>query len=144
MATYLSDSRRSRLALPLTARISAGLWAGAAAFQVALAAGAPRGRLAFGGRHTGTLPPEFRLTSIGSAALLTAFAVALGTGWAPRRRTALRGLLGFCAVSAVVNAISPSLPEKLIWTPFALTHIALLGTLLRRMPAELSLPTKII
>ena len=43
------------------------LLAGITAFQVSLAAGAPWGRLAWGGGHDGVLPTDLRMASTGAA-----------------------------------------------------------------------------
>lgn len=65
------------------ARVSGALFLAAAAFQTALAAGAPWGAAAWGGDHHGTLPVGYRLGSAGSAAVLAT----LGLGCRRRSKT---------------------------------------------------------
>lgn len=105
---------------PRERRAAAVLLAGVAVFQVSLAAGAPWGRLAWGGRHDGVLPPTLRVSSAGAAAVWGAAAVAVAT---QRPRSArgqvllLRGVGGVCAVGSALNLASPSPAERLLWTP---------------------------
>ncbi len=98
----------------------AGLLAGTAAFQVAVAAGAPLGEWSWGGANDGTLPTEPRVASGVAAVVWGAAAVAVATD-RPRAQAAHRGVrLGLALVStlgAVVNLASPSLPERLVWVP---------------------------
>lgn len=57
--------------------------AGVAAFQCALAGGAPWGRASFGGQHSGTLPPNLRAVSAGAAVVNTTLALAI-SAWRAR------------------------------------------------------------
>ena len=121
---YLRDSIGD--SVPRSAVVSGSLFGLASAFQVALAAGAPWGRLAWGGGHEGRLPTGLRVASVGSAIVLLGIAAVV----VRRRRgrvVALRMVLGFSVVSAVVNAASPSVPERLVWTPFAIVQCALIA-----------------
>ena len=61
--------------------VAAALFASVAMFQVALAAGAPLGHLAWGGVHEGRLPVNFRIINSELAAIVILFAAAVG----PRR-----------------------------------------------------------
>ena len=110
------------------AQASGALFAGVAVFQLALAAGAPWGSMAWGGVHPGVLPAPLRVASAGSSVGFAALAHALGrrrlTPGVRGRVTA--GALGLSVVSAALNAASASAQERAIWTPFALTQIALL------------------
>lgn len=89
-------------------------------FQLALAAGAPLGRLAWGGQHEGILPPQLRAASAASALAWSGALVASSTtDYSPalaRVRTAYAIVAG---VGTVMNAVSPSRPERLLWTPVA-------------------------
>ena len=89
-------------------------------FQLALAAGAPWGRLAWGGRHDRALPTELRVASAASAVVwggaLVAAATPSRSPTVARVRTAYAVLAG---VGTVMNAASPSRPERLLWTPVA-------------------------
>ena len=106
-----------------------------AAFQLALALGAPWGKAAFGGavEQPGL---ELRASSIlavviwSAAALIVLRRARLGV-WAPLPRKALPVavwvLFAVSIVSTMLNAITPSALERAIWLPFSLI---LTGTLL--------------
>ena len=100
------------------------LLAGLSAFQVALAAGAPWGRLSYGGQHPERLPPRLRATSAVTSLVYGAGAAALASPrTSPRvRRALIRGCIALGAVGTVVNAVSPSRPEKL-WSLWALALV---------------------
>lgn len=99
---------------------TAGLASGVAAFQIALAAGAPWGELAWGGQHAGTLPDRLRVASAVSAAVwIGAAAVATHRGTGRRVQGARAAYAVLCGVGTVLNAVSPSAPERWLWTPVA-------------------------
>lgn len=92
-------------------------------FQIALALGAPWGAYAMGGAFPGTYPPEMRVAALVQAMILAAVAyvIALRSGLLPGWRPAARWpawlivvLLGF---GVVLNLITPSPMERLIWAP---------------------------
>lgn len=95
-------------------------------FQLALAAGAPWGRLAWGGGHE-RLPPGYRIGSLVSILVYAVFATILLEragllAVLPSPEIASVGawlIAGYGALGIVVNAISRSLPERLIMTPVA-------------------------
>lgn len=96
------------------------------AFQIALAAGAPWGEFAMGGAFPGQFPPELRVAAVVQAALLAGMAaVVLARAGVilPRWRRASRWLIwfvvGFSALSFVLNLITPSAGERLLWAPTA-------------------------
>lgn len=96
------------------------LLGGITAFQVALAAGAPWARLAWGGSHEGTLPPNLRVASGAAAVLWGAATVAVAAelpGSTRGQRLLLRTVGGVCAVGAAVNLASPSAAERALWAP---------------------------
>ncbi len=110
--TTISDRTRG------AGRAAAALLAGVAGFQLALAAGAPWGDVAYGGGHPGVLPDELRMTSAVVAPVYGALAaVAAGAGGARLRRGVLRGTTVLLTVGCAVNLASPSLPERLLWVP---------------------------
>jgi hypothetical protein len=92
---------------------------GVAAFQVALAAGAPWGRASYGGAHSGVLPRRLRGVSAGAALLYSGLSVAVAHRHTPVkvRRHVLAGITTLMGVGAIMNGISPSWPERAIWTP---------------------------
>ena len=101
--------------------------AGVVAFQIALAAGAPWGAYAMGGAFPGQFPPALRVGAVVQAALLLLMAAVIlsRAGVAlPRWSRASRWLawvvVAFAVVSLVLNLITPSAGERMIWAPVAL------------------------
>lgn len=105
----------------LERRVAAVGLGGLATFQLALAAGAPWGRASYGGAHPGVLPHGLRLVSAGAALFYSGLTVAVASQRTPvqARRQILTGIATLMSVGAVVNGISPSWPERAIWTPTA-------------------------
>ena len=102
----------------------AGLAALPMVMHLAIAAGAPLGRLTVGGRFPGRLPPVWRGLALVQAALLgtMAGAVLAQAGELAGIIVAPLAVLFWPAVvltllSLVANAASPSRPERLLWTP---------------------------
>lgn len=127
------------VARPVAGALSAGL----VAFQVALAAGAPWGHLAWGGGYDGALPTQLRVAS-GVSALLWVGASAAGltrrdTVGVRRARTAYAAI---AVVGTATNAISPSTPERLLWTPVAAALAVSFLTLARRPTSSGSVPAR--
>lgn len=103
---------------------------GVGGFQIGLALGQPWGHLAMGGAFEGVFPPEIRIAAAVQAALFVLMAghMARGAGlWV--RPFGLFGKLGkafgyvivaLMGVSVVLNAITPSAQERLLWLPVAL------------------------
>jgi hypothetical protein len=101
-------------------------------FQLALAAGAPWGELAMGGRYPGRFPRAMRVTAAVQAVILALLALVVldAAGAVPLGWTEALPLLSwlpvvFAALSVLVNAISPSPRERRMWVPVGLV---LLGT----------------
>lgn len=101
--------------------------AGVAAFQTALALGAPWGAAAWGGAHPGVLPGRLRAASTGGAvAWVGAATLAAGVvGGETARRRVLHSMTGFGAVSVLLNAASPSRIERAIWVSLTAAGTAL-------------------
>jgi len=104
---------------------------GAAAFQVGLAAGAPWGEFAMGGRFPGTFPVPLRVSAavqgvvlIGLGAIVLARAGLAFDAWGASARTLVWGVVAFCVASLVLNSITPSRKERLVWAPVALVLLA--------------------
>ncbi|MCA0329952.1 MAG: hypothetical protein LCI03_08600 [Actinobacteria bacterium] len=92
---------------------------GLAAFQLALALGAPWGAAAWGGQSPGVLPAGLRAASAVSAVVwLGVAAVAAGAvlGPAGRRRTLLAAAV-YASLGVALNAASPSTVERAVWVP---------------------------
>ncbi len=130
----------------LVARAAAIGFVAMAAFQAALALGAPWAHLAWGGRYEGVLPGGLRLASaaavvflLGAAVLVTVAARPLAEG---DRRVALArrfgGVLAFLLLLNVAgNLASRSTAERLVMTPVAGVQAILTGLVAwgpRRVP----------
>ncbi|WP_456844126.1 hypothetical protein [Cellulomonas sp. P5_C6] len=100
-------------------RLAAGLMVTTAAFQAALALGAPWGDAAYGGATSGVLASEQRISSaIAVPVYLAVAAVAAGRVGSPTvRRRVLQAASVVMAAGAVLNLASPSLVERLLWVP---------------------------
>ena len=99
--------------------VATGLLVVAAGFQASLALGAPWGAAAFGGGHPGVLPTSLRGTSATAVVVYSGLAYVVWSGRmaAPVQRRTYAVLSGVFAVGTVMNAISPSMIERIIWTP---------------------------
>lgn len=104
--------------------IFSGLIIGLALFQANLAAGAPWGRLAWGGQYQ-RLPLGLRIGSAVSILIYAGFAaivlgkaglVAVSGDWLG---PATWGIAALLALGTIMNAISRSMPERLVMTPVA-------------------------
>lgn len=100
-------------------KAAAALLLGMAGFQAALALGAPWGAAAYGGGNPGVLPDTFRAASAGASGVYVVLASAAGTPLVPPalRRRVLYGTTGLMAVGVAMNLASPSLVERMVWTP---------------------------
>lgn len=99
-------------------------------FQLALAAGAPWGAYAMGGRVTGRFPPPMRVAAVVQAGLLAVLALVvldkggvLALGWT----AALPWLpwipVAVSVLSAAMNAATRSRVERRLWLPVALVML---------------------
>jgi hypothetical protein len=107
--------------------VFAGWIAAVALFQLALAAGAPWGEYAMGGAFPGAFPPAMRLAALVQVPILGVVALVVLAraglvlpGWARISRVLVWVVVGLLAVSVVLNLITPSYLERLIWAPVAL------------------------
>ena len=110
----------------LAARVFMGLTALVVLFQLALAAGAPWGRYAMGGAFPGVMPTPMRVAAVVQAIVLLAVGLVVLSRAGlvlPRWRRVSRWLtwiiVGLLGVSVVLNLITPSPMERLIWAPMA-------------------------
>ncbi|MEM7566852.1 MAG: hypothetical protein AAF321_06420 [Pseudomonadota bacterium] len=109
----------------------AGLTALPLAMHVAVALGAPLGRLTVGGRFPGRLPPAWRFLAVVQGLLLALMASAVlarsGLGL-PSLASLYWPAVALTVLSLIANAASPSRPERWLWTPvLALMTGAALG-----------------
>ncbi|MFC3851264.1 hypothetical protein ACFOSD_06880 [Salinispirillum marinum] len=93
-------------------------------FQLALAAGAPWGEMAMGGKYPGRFPPSLRVAAVVQALLLLCLALIVLTraglmfpGFYAFSTVAIWFVVAFCALSAVLNSITPSKKERRLWAP---------------------------
>jgi hypothetical protein len=111
--------------MTIAAFIATGLIVVLVVFQLALAAGAPLGAAAWGGRHPGVLPWRLRVASAVAglvvypliALVILAAAGLIDGDWLPIDPViAMWILAGFVALGLIANAISRSPPER-AWAP---------------------------
>ena len=99
-------------------------------FQVALTLGAPWAEFTLGGKHRGPLPKPLRVVPAVSAVLLLGFAAVVLS----RAGVAFVSLSGaaswlvwvvvvYFALGSVLNAITPSRRERLLWLPVVLAGL---------------------
>jgi len=111
----------------LAARVFAGLTGVVILFQLALALGAPWGSYAMGGAFPGVYPPAMRVAAIVQIAILAAVALVVLAragvvlpGWARMSRWLAWVVVVFLGVGVILNLITPSGMERLIWAPVAI------------------------
>lgn len=112
----------------MTAQIFAVLTGIIVLFQLALAAGAPWGTLAMGGRYPGRFPSRLRIAAVIQALVLILLAgivysragILLPT-WYGFSQTAIWLVVGINALSSFMNLITPSKWERILWAPVAIT-----------------------
>ena len=104
--------------------------AGAVAFQIGLALGAPWGAFAMAGQHPGAFPPRLRVTAAVQAAILAVLALVVLSDAGlivPSLAASVPWLVwlavGFSAVSLLLNVITPSAAERRIWVPVAVAMV---------------------
>ena len=116
----------------LSALLACAILTGLAIFQAALVAGAPLGRMAWGGAHT-VLPNSLRIASAVSIALYALFAYTalaradLAPALINNTVTSVSTwvLTAYFALGILMNGISRSKPERLVMTPTVVVLTAL-------------------
>ena len=115
------------MSVKLAAWTFAGLIAIVAAFQLALALGAPLGHLAMGGAFPGTLPPLMRAAAIMQIIVVGVVALVILSraglvlpAWRAASRSLAWAIVALLAISALLNLITPSPMERMIWAPVAI------------------------
>ena len=95
-------------------------------FLIALSLGAPWGEMTMGGKYPGKLPRRIRFAVIIQAVLLAMIALLIltrggiiFTNYFEFSQKAIWGVVVFCGISAVLNTITPSKKERLLWAPIA-------------------------
>lgn len=130
---------KSRLAALVYTVVSVGV----IAFQLALAAGAPWGAYAMGGAFPGQFPPELRVGAIVQALILALLALVVLSragvampGWSRASQWLIWVVVAFSALSLVLNLITPSAGERLIWAPVAFVMLVSSVVVARSKPVE--------
>ncbi len=102
-----------------------------AAFQTTLVAGAPWGKLTWGGQHPGKLPPSMRVAALLSGVLMVGFAVIvvgraglaleeLSSYW----RIGIWVVVAYSVLGVVANSVTRSRWERILWLPVTLLMLA--------------------
>lgn len=115
----------------IAARIFGALSVIAAAFQLALAAGAPWGHLTMGGAFPGRLPAAMRIAAVVQALIILLLASIVAARarlmlprWHAASRTLVWGVVAYTVIGALLNAITPSPAERALWLPIVLGLLA--------------------
>lgn len=107
-------------------------------FQLALLIGMPWGELSLGGKYPGVLPKNKRWIPLFSTITLIAFAIIIEIRagyilpeWENFADVMVWFVVAYCALGVIVNTITPSKWERIIWLPvvFAAFICSLLVTL---------------
>lgn len=112
-----------------------GLLAMVAVFQIAISAGLPLGEFTQGGQMAGRLDYEGRKKALASLPLLVLFGFAsLHLGKVIQLPTLISQVLtysfmAYLGIGLIMNSISRSLKESIIWTPVLLLNIYLVAIL---------------
>lgn len=102
--------------------------AGVIVFQFCLIFGAPWGRLTQGGRHEGALPVAGRVAAALSVLLLICMGAGItsAAGMTPNwPMWTAYAAIAVQALSTILNWITPSPPERLLWGPITAVLLAL-------------------
>lgn len=96
-------------------------------FQIGLALGGPWGSYAMGGAYPGQFPPSLRVAALIQGLLWVILAGVIVSragialpGWSRVSRWLVWIVVGLAAMSLVLNLMTPSAAERLIWAPVAL------------------------
>ena len=93
-------------------------------FQIALALGAPWGEMAMGGKFPGRFSPMLRISAIVQMLLLAFAALIVLTRaglildeYFDLSKSAVWFVVALCVVSAILNTITTSKKERILWSP---------------------------
>lgn len=99
-------------------------------FQIALALGAPWGEMAMGGKFPGRFPPMLRVGAIVQMLLLAFATIVVLTraglvleNYSELSKSAIWFVVTLCAISAILNTITPSKKERLLWSPVTIALV---------------------
>ena len=95
-------------------------------FQLALAAGAPWGQVAMGGKYPGRFPRQLRIAAVVQALVLVGLGAVVLTRaglifpqWLTASTWLIWGVVAFSVLALALNLITPSKWERIIWAPVA-------------------------
>ena len=95
-------------------------------FQLALAAGAPWGQVAMGGKYPGRFPRQLRIAAVVQALVLVGLGAVVLTRaglifpqWLAASTWLIWGVVAFSVLALALNLITPSKWERIIWAPVA-------------------------
>ncbi|MBN4054051.1 hypothetical protein JYT97_04110 [Haliea sp. AH-315-K21] len=107
-------------------------------FQFALALGVPWGEMAMGGKYPGKFPPRMRIAALVQIVILVFFATIVLTrsglileNYYNFSELAIWFVVAFSTLGAIMNTITPSKKERMLWAPVAIvmflcvTYVAL-------------------
>lgn len=122
----------------VAAYLFCGILVGLAVFQIALIAGAPFGRFAWGGQNE-VLPTAFRIGSVTSLVIYSLFAIVVlhkvkVLSWIKNHRFSNVGawiIFGYSVLGVLMNAASRSSGERAVMTPLVLI-MAILSFIIAR------------
>lgn len=93
-------------------------------FQLALALGAPWGEMAMGGKYPGRFPYRMRVAALVQVVPLILMALVVLTrsglifgSYFALSKSAIWFVVVFTAVGTILNLITPSKKERLLWAP---------------------------
>ena len=96
-------------------------------FQLALALGAPWGEMAMGGKFPGRFPPSMRVAAliqigllVGMALIVLAHVGVAFSAFYEISKSLIWVVVVICAVSAIMNIITPSKKERALWAPITI------------------------
>ena len=100
------------------------------AFQLALALGAPWGEMAMGGKYPGRFPPKMRVAAVIQSLLLLLIglvvlvrAEVIMPNMYSASKTAIWVVVAFCLVGAILNVITQSKKERMLWAPVTIVLV---------------------
>ena len=114
----------------MAAYIFCALTAVSIAFQLALALGAPWGEMAMGGKYPGRFPPKMRVAAVIQSLLLLLIglvvlvrAEVIMPNMYSASKTAIWVVVAFCLVGAILNVITQSKKERMLWAPVTIVLV---------------------
>ena len=100
-------------------------------FQFALALGVPWGQLSMGGKYPGKFPVRMRIAALVQIFVLILFALivlaragVMFKNYSAFSTVAIWGVAAFFLLNAILNTITPSKWERIIWAPVTIVLFA--------------------